>query len=157
MSRYINWLIAGIAIGVLNTLSYMVKKPLGVSTSFVTSCALGIDTIDKPLIEKNPYLKKHSKIDYQLILVIAMAIGGLISALVFGRSAGNPGRARSVTGIFRQFLGGFLMLFGARIGKGCTSGNILSGDAQMSIGSILFSVMTFIAGMLTLLILGYKK
>jgi uncharacterized membrane protein YedE/YeeE len=157
MGRYINWFIAGVAIGVLNILSYTVKKPLGVSSSFVTSCAVGINAIDKPLIEKNPYLKEHSKVDYQLILVVAMVIGGLVSALIFGRSAGNPRRARSVTGIFRQLLGGFLMLFGARIGKGCTSGNMLSGDAQMSLGSLLFSAATFIAGMLTLFILGDRK
>jgi uncharacterized membrane protein YedE/YeeE len=157
MGRYINWFIAGLVIGLLNIISYAVKKPLGVSSSFATSCAVGINAVDKPLVEKNPYLKEHSKVDYQLILVVAMAIGGLVSALLFGRSAGNPGRTRSITGMIRQLLGGFLMLFGARIGKGCTSGNILSGDAQMSLGSLLFSAATFVAGMLTLLILGDRK
>lgn len=157
MGRYLHWFIAGVAIGILNILSYAVKKPLGVSSSFVTPCAIGINVLDKPLMEKNPYLKEHSKIDYQFILVLAMALGGLVSSLIFGRSAGNRKRTRSVTGIFRQLIGGFLMLFGARIGKGCTSGNILSGDAQMSLGSLLFSVVTFIAGMLTLFVFGDGK
>ncbi|BAI61354.1 conserved hypothetical protein [Methanocella paludicola SANAE] len=157
MGRYLHWFIAGVAIGLLNILSYAVKKPLGVSTSFVTAGAIGVRAIDKPLVDKNPYLKEHAKVDYQFILVVAMALGGLVSSRLFGRSAGNPGRTRSIAGIIRQLAGGFLMLFGARIGKGCTSGNILSGDAQMSLGSMLFSLATFVAGALTLLVFGDRR
>ncbi|MCD1293441.1 hypothetical protein CUJ83_00315 [Methanocella sp. CWC-04] len=154
MVRYLNWFIAGLLLGLLNIFSYAVKKPLGVSTSFVTATGVLIKAVDRSLLEKSEYLKDHSTIDYQLILVVFMAIGGYLSSLFFGRGSGNERRIRSPGGILRQLLGGCLMLFGARIAKGCTSGNILSGVAQMDVSSLWFSVMTFLAGILTLRFLG---
>jgi hypothetical protein len=149
--RYLNWFIAGAFIGILNVLSYVVKKPLGVSSSYVTAEAMGMKAAGCPAVDENEYLKKHSKADYQLIMVVFMALGGLVSALLFGRSMSKP--MRSLGDVLGQLLGGFLMLFGARIGKGCTSGNILSGGAQMSLGSLLFAVATFASGILTMRLL----
>ncbi|OPY25330.1 MAG: putative inner membrane protein [Methanocella sp. PtaU1.Bin125] len=146
--RFLHWFIAGAFIGILNVLSYVVRKPLGVSSSFVTADAMGLKAAGSPAVEQNAFLKKHSNVDYQFILVIFMALGGMASALLFGRSRGRP--MRSLTDVLMQLIGGFVMLFGARIGRGCTSGNILSGGAQMSLGSLLFAAATFLSGILTL-------
>jgi uncharacterized membrane protein YedE/YeeE len=142
--RFLHWFVAGAFIGILNILSYVVKKPLGVSTSYLTAGAVGVKAAGFPVLCESEYLEKHSKVDYQLIMVIFMAIGGLVSALLFGRSRGKP--VLTMSDMITQLVGGFLMLFGARIAKGCTSGNILSGVAQMSLGSMLFSAATFLAG-----------
>jgi uncharacterized membrane protein YedE/YeeE len=149
--RYLHCFIAGAFIGILNVLSYVVKKPLGVSSSYVTADAIAMKAAGCPAAEENEFLKKHSIADYQLIMVVFMALGGFFSALLFGRSRSRP--IRSLMDILTQLLGGFLMLFGARIGKGCTSGNILSGGAQMSLGSLLFAVATFVSGILTIRLL----
>lgn len=150
--RFLHRFIAGAFIGILNILSYVVKKPLGVSSSYVTADVMGLKAAGSQAVNENEFLKKHSKADYQLIMVIFMALGGFLSALLFGRSRGRP--MRSLTDVSMQLVGGFLMLFGARIGKGCTSGNILSGGAQMSLGSLLFAAATFISGILTMKFLG---
>lgn len=142
--RFLHWFGAGVFIGILNILSYAVKKPLGVSSSYLAADALGMKAVGCPAIVDNDYLQEHSKVDYQLIMVIFMAIGGLVSAILFGRSRGKL--IRSPADALTQIAGGFLMLFGARIAKGCTSGNILSGLAQMSLSSLLFTVTTFLAG-----------
>jgi uncharacterized membrane protein YedE/YeeE len=142
--RFLHWFIAGAFIGILNILSYAVKKPLGVSTSYLTAGAMGVKAAGCPMLCESEYLEKHSKVDYQLIMVIFMALGGLVSAIIFGRSRGKS--VRTLADVLTQLAGGFLMLFGARIAKGCTSGNILSGVAQMSLGSMLFSVATYLAG-----------
>lgn len=47
------------------------------------------------------------------------------------------------------FVGGFLLIFGARIAGGCASGHILSGVMQMGMGSLLFSVFVFAAFFIT--------
>jgi hypothetical protein len=44
------------------------------------------------------------------------------------------------------FMGGFVMLFGARWAGGCTSGHGLSGLGQLAASSIVVTVMFFIGG-----------
>ena len=55
---------------------------------------------------------------------------GVISALGF-------------MGIGLAFLGGFLMAFGAALGRGCTSGQALSGGATLTLGSWMFMFVMF--------------
>jgi uncharacterized membrane protein YedE/YeeE len=47
------------------------------------------------------------------------------------------------------FLGGFLIIFGARIAGGCTSGHIISGITQLSISGFIFAAGVFGAGIVT--------
>ena len=51
------------------------------------------------------------------------------------------------------FAAGFLMLFGARIADGCTSGHGLSGMAQLSVGSTVAVAAMFAGGIATALLL----
>jgi uncharacterized membrane protein YedE/YeeE len=55
-----------------------------------------------------------------------------------------------------SFLGGFILLLGARMAGGCTSGHILSGGMQFAFSSLFFSVFVF-AGLLITGKLFYKK
>ncbi len=41
------------------------------------------------------------------------------------------------------FLGGFLLLFGARMAGGCTSGHVISGGMQLAASSMLFAFFVF--------------
>ena len=51
--------------------------------------------------------------------------------------------------IFWAFIGGFLLLFGARLAGGCTSGHIISGGMQLAISSLVFAVFVFIGFIIT--------
>jgi uncharacterized membrane protein YedE/YeeE len=42
------------------------------------------------------------------------------------------------------FIGGILVLFGARLAGGCSSGHMLSGMIQTSISGYLFAISTFL-------------
>jgi uncharacterized membrane protein YedE/YeeE len=44
------------------------------------------------------------------------------------------------------FLGGVLMGYGARLARGCTSGQALSGGAVLSVGSWAFMLAVFAGG-----------
>jgi len=48
-----------------------------------------------------------------------------------------------------SFVGGFLLLFGARFGGGCTSGHMISGVSQLAVSSFLFSGALFVSGIIT--------
>jgi hypothetical protein len=43
------------------------------------------------------------------------------------------------------FIGGFLVLYGARLAGGCTSGHMMSGMMQTSVSGYLFAVGAFAA------------
>ncbi len=44
------------------------------------------------------------------------------------------------------FIGGFLLLFGARMADGCTSGHMFSGIMQGSVSGFIFAAAVFLAG-----------
>src|SRR5262249_58020463 len=91
---------------------------------------------------------------WQVALVGGIALGALVSARLSGakrepispiwaRALGSdaPGRRYAVA-----FAAGFLMLFGARIADGCTSGHGLSGIAQLAVGSTVAVAAMFARG-----------
>lgn len=55
-----------------------------------------------------------------------------------------------------SLIGGFLLLFGARIAGGCTSGHIISGGMQLAVSSFVFAAFVFVS-YLTTGKLFYKK
>ena len=47
-----------------------------------------------------------------------------------------------------SFIGGFILLFGARLADGCTSGQFASGWAQLSLSTVPFTIGMFAFGMI---------
>lgn len=95
-----------------------------------------------------------------MTFVLGMAIGGFIA----GRTFSVP--ARDIPEIWENkfgpsrikryivaFIGGFLILFGARLAGGCTLGLFISGTVQLAISGIYFGVLIFAAAMLSARIL----
>jgi uncharacterized membrane protein YedE/YeeE len=62
----------------------------------------------------------------------------------------------SVSRIIWAFVGGFILILGARLAGGCTSGHVLSGGMQLSVSSLIFAVFVF-AGLLLTGRFFYKK
>jgi uncharacterized membrane protein YedE/YeeE len=79
-------------------------------------------------------------------LTIGTLLGGFLSGL-FGRRIKletNKGpRIGNKTRWIMAFLGGILMGYGARLARGCTSGQALSGGAVLSVGSWAFMFAVF--------------
>ena len=83
--------------------------------------------------------------------VIGVAAGGLVSGLVGGRVRAETYRGPRVTVRARwvmAFAGGILMGYGARLARGCTSGQALTGGAALSLGSWFIMFAFFAAGYL---------
>ena len=63
-------------------------------------------------------------------------------------------------GFFRRygpsFLGGFLILFGARMADGCNSGHMMSGMMQGSVSGYIFAAAVFAVAIPTAMIIGNR-
>jgi uncharacterized membrane protein YedE/YeeE len=161
----ISWKTAGIALGVLLIVATAMVEPLGVSTQYVVTDGIVLHEIAPAVAESNEYLSKYGEkdnwgIDYGWMLVLGMFIGGGLSALLTRRfgireSATMPGMWKAEFGessprrLVHAFVGGVLLLFGARLAGGCTSGHMISGIAQLTIGSFIFGIAIFASGILT--------
>lgn len=158
----ISWKVAGIALGLLLTLATALVKPLGVSTQFVVTDAMVTHKIAPEFAESNEYLAKYGEkenwgIGYGWMLVLGMLVGGGATAMLFrskqpDQDKGSmPPMWQAQFGDSRSkrytaaFVGGVLLLFGARLAGGCTSGHMISGISQLAVSSFLFGIVTFIA------------
>jgi uncharacterized protein len=86
---------------------------------------------------------------YLVFMFVGVFVGGLFSALLAGRirpslerAAGFPVRAR----VWLALAGGVLVGFSSRLAGGCTSGQALSGSAQLMTGSFVFMICVFVGG-----------
>jgi hypothetical protein len=103
------------------------------------------------------YLIEKPAVDWQMMLVIGLPVGALISVLLSKslRTEQVPalwawrfGASRPIR-YLAAFLGGAIMLFGARLAGGCTSGHGISGGLQFGVGSWVFFASFFIAGIIS--------
>ncbi|NQU12902.1 MAG: YeeE/YedE family protein [Desulfobacteraceae bacterium] len=84
---------------------------------------------------------------YLSFMAIGIFVGGLISAMGSGRVQPMVERGPHISASTRLWLalaGGVLAGFAARLARGCTSGQALTGTGMLFTGSVLFLVFMFI-------------
>jgi uncharacterized protein len=152
--------VSGGIIGLLQVPAFiLIGTALGASSSYVTVGAQLASLADASVAELD-YAARHlwgAKNWWQVAMIGGIALGAFISARLSGsiRGAVSPIWSRATGGASRgprfamAFGGGFLMLLGARIADGCTSGHGISGLAQMSLGSFVAVTAMFVGGILT--------
>lgn len=148
----------GAALGVLSWIAlWSSDELLGISTAFEYTAALVFQMVAPAAYASSDYAAalasegKSPKIDWGWMLVLGVFLGAFLSSKLsgdrkhptvpnlwswkFGESAG-----RRFGG---AFLGAALMLFGARVAQGCTSGHGISGNLQLSVSSWIFTIVMF--------------
>ncbi|MDX2493718.1 MAG: YeeE/YedE thiosulfate transporter family protein [Desulfuromusa sp.] len=157
--------IAGALVGILAVLSVLVTtividkpKYLGASTTFVRVAGYAEKVITADHVAENTYFAKTKvKVDWQMLFVIGVFAGALISARL-----GKTFKFENVPPIWEQrfgsssvvraggaFIGGVILLFGARLAGGCPSGHGLSGNMQLSVSGLLALVFFLVGGIVT--------
>lgn len=151
--------VGGVLIGLLQIPAFLlVDTALGASSSFVTVAGYLVSIVD-PNIGNEDYFANYmtsSKYAWQTAMVIGIALGAYVSARFSGmgrrgfspvwrRTLGIKSMAQRVA---MGFAGGFILLLGARLAGGCTSGHGISGMAQLALSSMLAVVAMFAGGML---------
>lgn len=157
----------GALIGFLSMIAfYTADQPLGVSTTFSRTAGMIEKVVSPESAVRNPYYQaKKLAVDWQWMLVLGIAIGAFISSRLSGswKFAAIPPLWASRFGesaakrLVAAFCGGALLLFGARLAGGCTSGHGISGSLQLALGSWVFFFVIFITGIITARILYGKR
>jgi len=152
--------VAGVVIGLLQIPAFLlVDTALGASSSFVTAGGWLAALVD-PAASEIAYFSKYmvsEKYFWQSALVAGIALGAWLSSSLSGsRRAGFSPAWTRMTGVTSLagrmawgFAGGFVLLLGARIAGGCTSGHGISGMAQLAVGSTVAVAAMFAGGILT--------
>jgi uncharacterized membrane protein YedE/YeeE len=155
---------AGLIIGLLQVPTFLLlATALGASSSFVTIAA-HLSVLIDPAAAEIKYFASHmwgAKNWWQVAVVVGIAIGAFLSMRLSGarRQPISPVWARSmgVKSLVGRapiaFIAGFIMVFGARIAGGCTSGHGISGMAQLAVGSTVAVAAMFVGGIITALLL----
>lgn len=145
----------GAGIGVLSWFTFATAdRPLGITTAFEYTAALAQRAIAPGLAA--PYAAaqaaegKAPAIDWEWALVLGVFLGAYASA----RLSGDRAPEERAPAVWRQrfggssarryaaaFIGGLIMMLGARIARGCTSGHMISGILQLSLASMIFAAV----------------
>ena len=153
--------LAGVVIGLLQIPAFLiVETALGASSSYVTVGAWLTAWLDPSILDikyASAHVAATAKNWWQVALGGGVAIGAFVSMKLPGAkcAARSPvwsrafGSASPTKRYAVAFFGGFIMLFGARIADGCTSGHGLSGMAQLSVGSTVAVAAMFAGGIAT--------
>jgi uncharacterized protein len=151
----------GAAIGVLSWFAFWsADQPLGITTAFETATAVVQREVAPGLSNVNEYFKQKERegnppiIGWEVMLVLGVFVGALVSSLSSGDRAkvivpkiwaqrfGNSIPLR----LSIAFVAGAVMMFGARLAQGCTSGHGISGTMQFAISSWIFISVAFAVG-----------
>ncbi len=156
------WIYSGIGLAILNPIVFLTattNRPIGASTTFPY-----LADLLSGLTQNSYYLKIQKPGNWELIFLFGAFLAGLIISLIkkefkitlihesWKKYKGESNSQR----ITWSFIGGFILIFGARMAGGCTSGHILSGGMQLAVSSLAFAVFTF-AGLLITGKLFYKS
>jgi uncharacterized membrane protein YedE/YeeE len=149
--------LAGVGIGGVLLVAYVIMgHGVGVSgalTSVVGTAAASVSNVPVPpqwegYVASGPLGLLG---DWFVVEVIGMALGGLLSAALAGRLRRHTERGEAVS-VNRRLAfaagGGAIMGVGARLAKGCTSGQALTGGSLLSVGSWIFIAAAFAAAYL---------
>jgi uncharacterized membrane protein YedE/YeeE len=159
--------LVGIGIGVLSWLAFaIVNEPIGISTSLSSVSSLcATPVMGGEAVAKNAYWAKFPfKWNGGMLFLVGTFLGSLVSVLASGAfrlekvpatwAAHHGGSAAKR--LFAAFLGGVIIMYGARMAGGCTSGHGISGSLQLALSGWTFFLTLFAFGALTAFILFRK-
>ena len=145
----LKWLYSGIGLAVLNAVVFLEvvsNRIIGASTAYPYVADLITGTTSN-----NYFSKIKQPGQWEVLFLTGAFISGIVISLVrkefkitlihsnWEKYKGNSATKR----IIWSFIGGFILIFGARMAGGCTSGHILSGGMQLAVSSLVFAAFVF--------------
>lgn len=156
------WILKGIFLGTVFFLSILLVKPIGISTQFSVVSGMIHSSLQENIIFREG-AEFYSLIDYYnqegiaksivtpynygIIFIVGTFLGGMLGRIFFRKKEEFIEKEsileKDEISRIKLFIGGILLLFGARMAGGCTSGHMMSGVMQLSLSSIVFTVVLF--------------
>ena len=150
---YANPYVIGVFLGfVLLFTFYTMGRGVGSSASFSRIGAFGMELVAPEHAKANPYFAKYfgggrsPLMAWLVFLSLGAGLGALFSAFIANRIIGEVVRGPAIGVPARLWLalsGGILSGFAARLARGCTSGQALTGASELAFGSWVFMFCIF--------------
>ena len=153
---YLNPYVAGIGLGIVLLLAFILMgRGLGASGGFTSMLTATVNVVDSEYAAQNEMYSSYNENgeqnplkDWLVFELIGVVLGGFISGLIAGRIKRSVEKGPGISSKSRlvlAFIGGTLMGFAAKMARGCTSGQALTGGALMSVGSWIFIITLFVS------------
>lgn len=150
---YVHPYLGGVILGIVLFLAlFLTGNGLGSSGATSRLVVFVEDQFVPDHVDRTPYLlrmaggDKNPLDDWLVPVFFGALLGGFTSGMIFGRvkleTTKGP-RISDRTRWMMAFLGGVLFLYGARMARGCTSGQALTGGAVLSAGSWVVMLCIF--------------
>jgi uncharacterized membrane protein YedE/YeeE len=149
---YWNPYVVGFLLGLVLLATYAVSaRGLGATAAFaaVSSWLVGLGSVAH--VEANAVHVRYWNegaplLNWTLFLLAGSTIGAFLSGWQGRRLSFTVERGPHIsdnTRLMLAFFGGFVAAFGAKIAKGCTSGQALTGGSMLNVGSLVFMLAVF--------------
>ncbi len=149
---YWNPYLAGFCLGLVLLATFAITgRGLGATAAFAAVSAWLAGLVSSGHVEANLVHVRYWNdgaplLSWTLFLLIGSAIGSFMSGWQGGRLSFSVERGPNISDNTRLLLalaGGFVAAFGAKIAKGCTSGQALTGGSMLNVGSLVFMLAVF--------------
>jgi uncharacterized protein len=143
---YWNPYVAGFGLGLVLLASFVIMgRGLGASGAFTSLVAAGANAVSPEHAKANEFYaeylgdgSKNPLMDWLVFEVLGVFAGGFLSGVLAGRVKRSVEKGPRVSVRSRlafAFVGGGLMGIGAKLARGCTSGQALTGGSLLNVGS----------------------
>ena len=155
--QYMNPYLAGILIGLFMVAAYYFSgEGLGASGALKSTVVAAVDIVNHDYAKETPYFAARVQNEevppiknWLVFEVLGVLVGALISAALAKRLKLEIGKATDITNKKRlvfALLGGLLFGIGSQLGRGCTSGMVMSGMGVLSLSGFIGLVAIFGGG-----------
>ncbi len=154
--KRLGWIGGGIALALLIWFTFSIfgaDRPIGASTgiAYMGAWLFGLE---------NSEYGKHiaNSGSWETIFLIGVLLGGFFTSVfitktfkfrtlppLWKKHKNSSAKSR----LFWSFIGGFMVVFGARLAGGCTSGHFLSGASQTAVSGLIFGGVVIVVLILT--------
>lgn len=154
-NRFWNPYMAGVALGLVLLSAFAIMgKGLGASGASLRAGVCALDAVAPSHVAHTPALAKtlsegHPLNNWLVFEVLGVILGGVVGAYTSGRLKLETLKGPNTTTVKRivfAVLGGVIMGAAAKLTRGCTSGQALTGGALLSLGSWAFMFSVFGGG-----------
>lgn len=154
---YSNPYLVGIGLGLVLLAAYVIMgRGLGASGAISTLISVTVNAIAPEHAAANNFYSKYlgddstnPLKDWLLFQTIGVLVGGFLSGTISHRVKKGVEKGPRISTKMRfvfAFTGGALLGWGAKLARGCMSGQALSGGAVLNLGSWVFMMMVFVGG-----------
>jgi len=149
---YWNPYLTGFLLGLVLLLTYAATgRGLGATAAFSAVSAWLVGLVSSAHVEANLVHARYWNegaplLSWTLFLLAGAVLGAFVSGWQGRRLALTVERGPAIddnTRLMLAFAGGFVAAFGAKIAKGCTSGQALTGGSMLNAGSLVFMLAVF--------------